>query len=69
MENVSFRDKGSEPNLFSEMIKDLPVDKPLRFHIEREGKRFDVWIKLMMVSKDQRAAFQKEVNEKLGRAA
>lgn len=64
VENVSFRDKGFEPNLFSEMIKDLPVEKPLRFHIEREGKRFDIWIKLMMISKDQREAYQMEIDKK-----
>jgi tetratricopeptide (TPR) repeat protein len=46
------------------MIKGLPLDKPLRFHIERSGKRFDVWIKPLRVDKDQLAAYQSKVQDK-----
>ncbi|MFC2164276.1 tetratricopeptide repeat protein, partial [Acidobacteriota bacterium] len=64
VENISFRDKGPQPEQFGGMIQDLPVDKPLRFHIERNGKGFDVWIKPLRINKEQLAAFQDEVRAK-----
>jgi len=64
VENISLRDKGAQPELFSEMIKNIPVDRPVRFHIERNGKRFDVYIKLLNVSQEEREIFQKETNQK-----
>jgi len=61
VENVSFRDKGSQPEQFGGMIQELPVDRPLRFHMARNGKQFDVWIKPLRIDKEQLAAFQDEV--------
>jgi hypothetical protein len=66
VEDVSFRDKGARPEVFIEEVQELPRDKPLRFHIEREGKRFDVWIKPLRVDEERLVAFHKEVQEKFG---
>lgn len=64
VENISFRDKGPQPEVFSGMVQKLPPDKPHRFHIEREGKRFDVWIKPLRINEEQLAAYRTEVQEK-----
>lgn len=64
VENISFRDKGTQPEVFPEMLQGLPPDRPLRFHIEREGKRFDVWIKPLRLDQKRRAAFDAEYQEK-----
>jgi tetratricopeptide (TPR) repeat protein len=66
VEDISFRDKGAQPEVFTELMQKLPPDKPLRFHIEREGKRFDVWIKPLRIDEGQLAAFQNEIQEKYG---
>jgi len=66
LENISVRDKGARPEEFSDMVQSLPPDRPLRFHIEREGKRFDVWIKPLRLDQEQLAAYNAEVQEKFG---
>jgi tetratricopeptide (TPR) repeat protein len=58
--NISVRDKGARPEVLTEMVQKLPADKPLRFYIEREGRRFDVWIKPLRIDEEQLAAYQKE---------
>lgn len=64
VENISFRDKGAQPELFGEMIKGLPVDRPVRFLIEREGRRFEVWIKLLNITGTERQDFQEQSNQR-----
>jgi hypothetical protein len=64
VEDMSFRDRGSQPEVFAEMMQKMPPDKPLRFHILREGKSFDVWIKPLRINEEQLAAFQTEIREK-----
>jgi len=64
VEDISFRDKGSQPDVFSGMVQQLPSDRPLRFRIERDGKKFDVWIKPLRIDEEQLAAFQTEIREK-----
>ena len=66
VENISVRDKGAQPEEFPGIVQKLPPDRPLRFHNEREGKKFDVWIKPLRVDEEQRAAFNAEVQEKFG---
>ena len=63
VENISLREKGMEPESFSQMIQNLPADSPSRFLVERNAKRFDVWIKPLRMSEERYAAFQKEARE------
>jgi len=64
VEDVSFRDKGSDPWAFSGMVQHLPSDTPLRFHVDREGKRFDVWIKPLRLDQEQLTDVQQLVRQK-----
>jgi len=64
VEDISFRDKGSHPEQFSGMVQKLPEDRPLCFLIQRDEKRFEVWIKPLRIDKEQYAAFQNEIREK-----
>ena len=64
VETISVRSQGPQPELFSHMIKDLPTDRPLRFHIKRIKKTFDIWIKPLRLDKEQHNAFLREVQKK-----
>jgi tetratricopeptide (TPR) repeat protein len=61
VENISFRSQGSQPERFSSMAQDLPAGKPLRFFIKRAGKTFDIWIKPLLLDKEEHAALVKQV--------
>ena len=65
VENISFRDYGPKPEAFSNIINDLPPDKPLSFLIERERKRFEVWIKPLKVNEEQLAAYTDKIHGKI----
>ncbi len=46
MGEFSFRDGRHTDAEISNIISELPVDRPIRFHISRNTKTFDVWVKL-----------------------
>lgn len=63
VENISYRDKGNQPELLADMIEELPVDRPVRFLIERNGQSFEVWIKLLNITEAERRVFQEQSNQ------
>jgi len=63
VDEISFYDKGNQPELFLELIKNLPPERPLRFHIDRKAKRFDIWIKPLRLSQEEVAEYQRKSRE------
>lgn len=51
VEDTSLQDIGNDPGQFTKMIGQLPADRPLRFHVQRGEKKFDVWIKLEKIDR------------------
>ena len=46
MGEFSFRDGRHTDAEISNIISELPVEQPIRFHISRNTKTFDIWVKL-----------------------
>jgi tetratricopeptide (TPR) repeat protein len=55
IEDHTAEDMGNDSFKFLELLYEMPSDRPIRFHIERDTKSFDVWVKLQMLEKDELA--------------
>ncbi|MEE9502676.1 MAG: PDZ domain-containing protein, partial [Candidatus Aminicenantaceae bacterium] len=53
MEDYESQDLGNDSWKLLEHLQDMPSDRPIRFHIERDKKKFDVWVKLERMEKEQ----------------
>ncbi len=53
MEEYVSQDLGNDSWKLLEHLQDMPSDRPIRFHIERDKKKFDVWVKLERMEKEQ----------------
>ena len=53
MENYASKDLGNDARNLLAHLRDMPSDRPIRFHIQRVNKSFDVWVKLEMMDKGQ----------------
>ena len=53
MEDYESQDFGNDSWKLLEHLQDMPSDRPIRFHIERDKKRFDIWVKLERMEKEQ----------------
>jgi tetratricopeptide (TPR) repeat protein len=53
MEDYVSQDLGNDAWKLLEHLQEMPFDRPIRFHIERDKKRFDVWVKLERMEKEQ----------------
>ena len=53
MEDYESQDLGNDSWKLLEHLQDMPSDRPIRFHIERDKKKFDIWVKLERMEKEQ----------------
>jgi TolA-binding protein len=56
IEEKQFNHKDFTTTRFGQVISTLPVNKPLRFHIERRTRRFNIWVQLREAEPKQLAS-------------